>query len=612
MKRPDEKLTTAMPSGTNPPPHIVVTQNNSPTDAPPPTLAAVAQTPEELRIALDHLPHPWQSKHAPVDPLDPTNEHTLDQALEIQKKDKRGLTEIFTTLGVADSEAVYLALAHRFGVPFVRLRDFPIEPAALSGVPESVARSSRFVPLMLHKGRLVAATADPTHADTIKTLRFVSGYGVDFALATPRDIEQAIDKHYRSEAEARIFDALQALTSKEELNEHDVREAERLGQEKPVVQLVDNIITDAIRRRASDIHVHPEDHHVDLLFRIDGNLNAVHRFPKSLHAAVVSRIKILGRMNIAERRLPQDGRVQVSENNALIDLRVSIIPTVRGESVVIRILNTNAGLKALGELGFNARDQHVFTDLLNKSYGMLLVTGPTGCGKTTTLYAALQEIKKRNVNIITIEDPVEYRIDGIEQIQVHSGIGFTFARALRNILRHDPNVVMIGEIRDKETATIAVESALTGHLVLSTLHTNDAAGAVIRLIEMGIEPYLVSSSLLGVLAQRLVRRNCPHCLREESIDAGVRAALGIQLDEVFYRGGGCDACHNTGYSGRFAVYELLQITEAMRGELVGGVSAAKLRALAVTDGMNLLTQQALTQARQHKTSLAEVYRVRLS
>jgi type IV pilus assembly protein PilB len=292
-------------------------------------------------------------------------------------------------------------------------------------------------------------------------------------------------------------------------------------------------------------------------------------------------------------------------------MRISVIPTINGESSVIRLLNTSQGLRAISEIGLGRRDQELFVDLLHRNNGVLLVTGPTGSGKTTTLYAALQEVKKQDVNIITVEDPVEYHIDDIEQIQVHSAINFTFARALRNILRHDPDVIMVGEVRDVETAKIAVESALTGHLVLTTLHTNSAASAITRLMEMGIEPYLLSSSILGVLAQRLVRHNCSYCLTEENVEPTIRTFLGVGEDEVFHRGEGCEHCNNTGYSGRFAVYELLVMTERLRSMITPSISVDSIQQTAIVDGMVPLTDNALTQARQGRTSLAEVYRVRL-
>jgi type IV pilus assembly protein PilB len=541
-----------------------------------------------------------------------TNAYDVQKALTLQKKKSaKKLGEILEEMGATDSEGVHIALAHKFGVPFVRLKNFSIEPDVISFVPEHFAYEHGLIPLLLHNEHLVVAVADPTDAKALNLLRFMAGHNIEITIATRKDIEQAIDKHYQSNAEAQIINELEVLAAKEQEYEADVTQAEQLGKDKPTVRLVDNIISDAIRRNASDIHIRPEEEQVELVFRIDGSLIHIRSFPKRLLAAIVSRIKILGGMDISERRVPQDGRFRVMIRKLVVDLRLSVMPTIQGESVVIRILNTQAGLMSVDQLGFGDRDKRVFTDLLNKSYGIILVTGPTGSGKSTTLYAALQEIKKQNVNIITIEDPVEYRLTGVEQIQVRANIGFTFARALRNILRHDPDVVMVGEIRDQETGKIAVESALTGHLVLSTLHTNDAVSSIIRLLEMGVEPYLVSSSVLGVLAQRLVKRNCGHCLAEEDTAPAIRMALGVAEDEVFYRGRGCEECNQTGYRGRMAVYELLHVDEVMRSHVVEGVSSEKLRPLATAGGMIPLTSNALSLARSRLTSLAEVYRVRL-
>jgi type IV pilus assembly protein PilB len=350
---------------------------------------------------------------------------------------------------------------------------------------------------------------------------------------------------------------------------------------------------------------------VNLFFRIHGTLTKIGTLSKKLLPAVVSRVKILCRLDIAERRLPQDGRTRVQHAGAVVDLRISIIPTVYGESVVIRILDTRVGLRSLDEIGFNDADRATFKGMLSRNNGLILVTGPTGSGKSTTLYAALKEVRRQNVNIITVEDPVEYHVDGIEQIQANTTPGYDFARALRHILRHDPDVIMIGEIRDEETGKIAIESALTGHLVLTTLHTNDAASTVTRLMEMGVQPYLLSATLLGVLAQRLARRNCPHCMAEEQVEATVRNALGVGSDEVFYRGTGCETCSHTGFGGRIAVYELLRATDVLRHLIVPGAMAADMHQQAVLDGMVPLTGQALQLARQRVISLDEVYRVRL-
>lgn len=593
---------------------------------------------EQLRAALERQKHDRSRKVGDILTVsDATDAEHLAQSLELQSREQHGhigeilkeldtadttsaqrpgsnkkLDRVVHEMGIAHPEGLYIALAQKFGMPFVQLRNFDIDAQALAFVPEYIAVDNGLMPLFLHDNHLVLAVSDPANREALDLVRFISRHNVELSIATPADIHQAIVKHYHSREEEKILDELDEYGPDEEFNEKDVLRAEQLSNEKPIVRLVDNIIADAVRRGASDIHIHPEEDHVALVLRVDGEMTHVRSFPRRLLPPVVSRVKILGGMNIAERRLPQDGRYRVTSRDKVVDLRISIMPTIYGESVVIRLLNGSGELKTVRQLGFSDHDLSRVIDLLNKSYGMLLVTGPTGSGKSTTLYAALQEVKKQGVNILTIEDPVEYRLAGIEQMQVHASIGFTFARALRNILRHDPDVIMVGEIRDQETGKIAVESALTGHLVLSTLHTNDAAGAVTRLMEMGIEPYLVNSSVLGVLAQRLVKRNCPQCVSPEEVDANTRAALGVSADEVFYRGKGCDHCNSTGYKGRLAVYEMLQMSPALRAIITEGVTAEDIRALALKEGMVLLTDHALTLARQRTTSLAEVYRVRLN
>jgi len=518
-------------------------------------------------------------------------------------------------MAVVDTEELRHVLAHKLGIPFVRLHDFKIEPQALAYVPWDIARRYTLIPLCLYHDHLVIAMDDPTNPEVIDIVQFITGRNIEVATATRDDIETAIGECYEIEEPIK-----EGIDSAEETNTGELpsdeqkiepHEVERLGKEKPIVRLVSRIITDAVRRHASDIHVRPLENSVDLLYRIDGTLIRIRSFSKSILAAVISRIKIIGSMNIAERRLPQDGRARVSDSTAVVDLRISIIPTVNGESVVIRLLNTETGLKSVTKLGFNPHDMETFIDMLHKSYGMVLVTGPTGSGKSTTLYAALQEVMAQNVNIITVENPVEYHIDGIEQIQVNTVPGYTFARALRNILRHDPDVIMIGEIRDEETGKIAIESALTGHLVLSTLHTNNAAGAVTRLLEMGIEPFLLNATLLGVIAQRLLRLNCSHCIREEFPEPSVRKILGVRDEEIFFKGYGCEHCNNTGYSGRMTVYELLVLTPNLHAMIHAGVSVDDIHAQAVKDGMVPLTENALSMARQRSTSLTEVYRIRL-
>ena len=540
----------------------------------------------------------------------------LNTALVNQLQDRsKKLGETLNEMGAVEAEVVPKALAGKLGIPFVRLKDFEFDPEALAYVPREIARRYHLIPLCLYQDRLVIALDDPTNPEAIDVVQFVTGRNVELAIATREDIEAAIADNYDGEEtiEDDIFAAEGTAVDESAEDEQNMGllKAEQMGKEKPIVRLVNRIIIEAVRRRASDIHVRPEEHEVNLLYRIDGTLIKIRSFTKSLLPAVISRIKIIGRMNIAERRLPQDGRTRVVDHANAVDLRISVIPTVNGESVVIRLLNTQVGMKSIDQLDFSPHDAEVITDMLHKSYGLILVTGPTGSGKSTTLYAALQEVIAQNVNVITVEDPVEYHIGGIEQIQANSVPGYTFAKALRHILRHDPDVIMIGEIRDQETGKIAVESALTGHLVLSTLHTNDAAGAVTRLLEMGVEPPLLNATLLGALAQRLARRNCPHCIREEAPEPLERKSLGVSEDEVFYEGAGCEHCNNTGYLGRMAVYEMLTLTPALRELIQKGEPVEVLRAQAIKDGMVPLTENALTQARQRKISLSEVYRVRL-
>jgi len=536
----------------------------------------------------------------------------LQAALEVRHADGGGkLGDVLLKMGCIDARVLQVALACHLNFPFVNLREFDIDLRALLLLPREVAAKHHVVPLMVYRNRLVLAVDDPSNTGTQEIVRFLTGHSLDIVLATRGEIDWTINRYYEPEDERHAAEELGIVPGPAQNHAQDPREVERLGREKPIVRLVNNLLVDAIRLLASDIHLRPHEDFVDLLYRVDGTLIKVRSFSKALLPAVVSRIKIIGRMDIAERRLPQDGRATMTDKGAKVDLRISVVPTVVGESVVIRLLNSEAGLKSLSQIGFSQRDQDAFRDLLHKSFGLLLVTGPTGSGKSTTLYAALQAIREDNVNIITVEEPVEYHIDGIEQIEVNTAFGYTFARALRHILRHDPDVIMVGEIRDYETARIAVESALTGHLVLSTLHTNDAASAINRLAEMGIENYLLASTVTGVLAQRLVRRNCPACMREESVDPLARTVLGIDKDEVFFKGTGCDECNGTGYRGRMAVYELLPVSPEMRELIVRGASVTALHRLANQQGMTPLTRHALAIARQRLTSLEEAYRVRL-
>lgn len=537
----------------------------------------------------------------------------LQEALKLQKKHpERKLGMIIESMGLISTEQINQKIAEKLGVPLVTLKHFDVDFESLNILPPDFCKRHRLMPLFEYKDHLVVALDDPLNFEAIDLVRFISAKSVESVLATRKDLEQAIEKYYGGERN--IDDGLTLAEADAKINAYensDLKEVERLAKEKPIVRMVGGVLSDAIHKKASDIHIRPLDNDVQLLYRIDGSLIQIRTFSRNLLPAIISRIKILGRMDVAERRMPQDGRARVSEQGGLVDLRISIIPTINGESAVIRLLNTKIGLRSIEELGLGYEDQERLHDLLHKNYGMFLVTGPTGSGKSTTLYAALQGIKSQNVNIITVEDPVEYQISGIEQIQVQPNLGYTFAESLRHILRHDPDVIMVGEIRDVETAKIAVECALTGHLMLSSLHTNSAAGTVTRLLEMGVEPFLVSSTLLGVLAQRLVRKNCVHCMTIESVSSAMRRSLDISQHEVFYKGKGCENCHYTGYSGRMAVYELITMSSNLRALVEKAKSTDAILQQAIREGMVTLTKNALLQARAKKTSLEEVYRVRL-
>jgi type IV pilus assembly protein PilB len=502
------------------------------------------------------------------------------------------------------------ALAQRLNLPVLDLdRVLPTgDLAAL--VPSQVARQYRVVPVLHQHGALALAMENPGDARALETLAFLTPHHVVPLLATPAAIRDAI---------ARLYDQVEdaAMVRQLGLSLHagdahtSVEEAERLSRERPVVKAVHDLIAEAVRRRASDIHLRPREHDADLLYRIDDEMVPVRRFLRGLVPALVSRVKVLGSMNLAEHRRPQDGRTTfVLEDGRKVDLRISVLPSVFGESLDIRLLDTLESLKSLDQIGLSPADAAHVDEVVNRSHGMFLTTGPTGCGKSTTLYSILLELRRQRINILTIEDPVEFHIDDIQQMQVNRAIGFTFASAMRNFLRHDPDVIMVGEIRDRETAGIAIESALTGHLVLSTLHTNTAATSITRLLDLGVEAYLLRAALAAIMAQRLVRLTCEHCRIEEEVPAAMRELLGVGASERFQAGRGCPRCDGLGVHKRTAVYELLMVTPAIRRMIVPGAEADRIHELAVAEGMVPITQSALALARAGRISLAEAWRVR--
>ena len=498
-------------------------------------------------------------------------------------------------------------------VPHVDLTHFDLAPGAISLLSSAVASRYRVAPVMLWHDSIVLAIAELPSQEALGVLRFALQRHIGFVLAPPAQIDEAINRVYGSAQEAAELRKLTELAIEQEQHaEQDEtlpwREAESVAKRAPIVNLVDALLRQGVALRASDIHIRPAKHEFEVLFRIDGTLVPIRILRAALLPAVVSRIKILAALDITERRLPQDGRIRLTFTDQPVDLRISIIPVQHGESVVIRILDKSAGLRSVDEIGFKPSDKARFLDLIRRSYGFSLVTGPTGSGKTTTLYAALQAVKKENVNIVTVEDPIEYELDKTRQIQLLPQINFGFPQALRHILRHDPDVNMIGEMRDLETCKIAVESALTGHLVFSTLHTNDAASALVRLMEIGIAPYMIRSAVIGVLAQRLVRKNCPHCRVPEVIDPLLLENLGLTATEKFLKGAGCEECRFTGFSGRMAIYELMVMTDSIRSRIDAGVASDEFRQLAITGGMIPLPVNGVEQARSGNVSIAEIYR----
>jgi type IV pilus assembly protein PilB len=451
----------------------------------------------------------------------------VHRALSRQKEEpEQRLGQLLLAAGRITEQALYTALSEQLGVPYVRLGEFDVDPEALLILPQEMARRHEVLPLLTFDGRLVVAMSDPADREVVAALRFSAQCSIEPVLASPQEIKVAIATHYPPFDDQSVRDESERIRAERNATP-DVSHVERIAQEPPIVRLVANLLQDAIHRRASDIHVRADEHAAEVSYRIDGSLVPIRTFSRTLLPAIVARIKVIAAMNLAEHRLPQDGSIHLKLQGQPVDLRVSIMPASHGESVVIRILDRNTALRKLGEIGFTPTDERRFRNLIDRNQGLILVTGPTGSGKTTTLYAALQELNTGEYNIVTVEDPVEYQLDRVVQIQVQSSIDYTFAKALRHILRHDPDVILIGEIRDAETAKIAVESALTGHLVLSTLHTNGAAQTITRLIEIGVQPYLVSATVAGVLAQRLVRRNCSHCKTEEDVKPEIRAALGV-------------------------------------------------------------------------------------
>lgn len=582
-------------------------------------------------------------------------EEQLNQALNLQKKEGERLGTTLIKLGYVTEEKLVSLLSKQFGVPAITLSEYKIDPSVIRLIPLEMARKYLIMPVARVGAILTIAMADPSNMFAIDDIKFMTGYNVEVVVASESAILNSMANYYQKGGSGLIAAAkasTPALQAKDyTLSEEDLEEGAALSFEEgttvnpedfdrivgsaldavdvvderedtevvkeveaPIVKLVNGIFVNAIKAGASDIHLEPYENSFRVRYRIDGIMYNIMNVPPKIRNALTSRMKIMAKLDIAERRLPQDGRIKLKLGRKReVDMRVSILPTLFGEKTVMRILDKSNLQVDLTKLGFEKKQLDDFMNAIEKPYGMILVTGPTGSGKTTTLYSALTHLNKPDTNIMTAEDPVEYNFMGINQVQIKEDIGLTFAAALRSFLRQDPDVIMVGEIRDFETAEIGVKAALTGHLVLSTLHTNDAPSTINRLLNMGIEPFLVSSSVILIMAQRLARKICQQCREEEKVSPQALLKIGFSADEAdtvkCYKGKGCAECNNSGYKGRIALYEVVPITEEIRQLILEGASATEIKKAAVSLGTKTLRMSGLTKIKDGITSIEEVLRV---
>jgi type IV pilus assembly protein PilB len=542
----------------------------------------------------------------------------LKRARDEARSNGARLGHQITKLGYLQETELTEFVAKQYGLPSIELGEFEIDPEVIKLIPEEVSIKHTVIPVNRAGSTLILATADPSNIFAIDDIKFLTGYNVEVVVSSEEAIKAAIDKYYdKSASFADVMSDLDVedLELIQDEDDVDVGELARESEDAPVVKLVNLILTDAVKRGASDIHIEPYEKEFRARYRVDGMLYEVMKPPMKLRNAITSRLKIMSELDIAERRLPQDGRIKLKMGRGKeMDFRVSTLPTLFGEKVVLRLLDKSNLQLDMTKLGFEQQQLDVFKDCIHRPFGMVLVTGPTGSGKTTSLYSALAELNKSTENISTAEDPVEFNLSGINQVQMHEDIGLNFAAALRSFLRQDPDIIMVGEIRDFETAEIAIKAALTGHLVLSTLHTNDAPSTVNRLLNMGIEPFLVASSVNCILAQRLARRVCEEC-KERDAEVTKQALLDAGLSEeeiaqsTLFKGRGCRNCSETGYKGRVAVYEVMELTEELKEFVLNGASSMELKREAIRGGMTTLRRSALNKLMEGTTTLSEVLRV---
>jgi len=548
----------------------------------------------------------------------------LKEALKIQKETSSKLGETLIKLGFVSEEDITECLSQQFGVPSINLAHFEIDPSVIKLIPADVARKYNILPVNKTGATITIAMADPTNVFAMDDIKFMTGYNVEPVVASELGIKAAIDNYYGSTASLELKKVMEDLQTTEQADLEVLEDEEELdlqsladsAEEAPVVKLVNLILSDAIKRGASDIHIEPYEKEFRVRFRIDGILYEIMNPPLKLRDAMTSRVKILAKLDISEKRLPQDGRIKLkmklNEKNKEIDFRVSVLPTLFGEKIVMRLLDKENLRLDMTKLGFEPESLALFEEAIFKPWGMVLVTGPTGSGKTNTLYSALSKVNSPEVNIMTAEDPVEFNLPGINQVQMKEQIGLNFAATLRSFLRQDPNIILVGEIRDFETAEIAIKAALTGHLVLSTLHTNDAPSTINRLMNMGIEPFLVATSVQLIAAQRLVRRICASCKEEVEITPQALLNLGYKQEEVgsvtVYKGRGCEKCNNTGYKGRVGLVEVMVVDDDIRDMILSGASAMDIKRKAAEQGMINLRRSGLVKIREGITTIEEVVR----
>ncbi len=539
------------------------------------------------------------------------NDEQLQSALSKQKVDGGRIGELLIDMGYVTRENINEVLEYQLGIPYVNLSEYDIDKEATSIITETLARRHMLIPIKKTETELYVAMEDPLNIFAIDDVRIFSGKDIVPMLTTEEHVLKAIDLHYGKEQANQAAEQYKAEHAVDITLDIDDDEENLSVKNAPIVKLVNTILEQGVHNRASDIHIEPYEKHIRVRYRIDGSLKQLFDYEKQLLSAIVARIKIMSGMDIAEKRKPQDGRISISVDRSEYDIRVSSLPTSYGEKIVMR-LNSKEGFNIGKEaLGFYKDDLDKFEGILSNPFGIILVTGPTGSGKSTTLYTSLNELNDEDINIVTVEDPVESQIEGINQVQVHEKAGMTFAAALRSILRQDPDVIMIGEIRDGETAEIAVKASITGHLVVSTLHTNDAPSSITRLIDMGIEPFLIGASVVGVIAQRLVRRLCPKCRERFEATDYERNILGIpdDQDQYLYKAVGCHVCNNSGYIGRIGVYEIMEVDHQIRDIINHNGTSDEIRKVAMKSGMHTLRFNASRLVIDGTTTVDELLRI---